>query len=395
MNFSALSIKHPIPAIMLFVLLTLAGILSYRASVVQDFPDIELPIVTVSATLSGAAPAQLETEVARKIEDSVATLQGVKNIYTKVLDGDVTVTVEFILEKPIAEAVNDVRDAVARVRADLPADVRDPSVTKASTAGRVVMTFTAAAAPVSSGRATRLAKVLPGQSGSRAQGKSTIESLDGADITLASVTLHTPNYDRILVKDLSVTVKPGEGLMIVGESGSGKSSLLRAIAGLWRSGSGTIYRPREDDILFLPQQPYMLLGTLRSQLLYPNHDRSVSDEELLDLLGRVNLPDLAARFGGLDVEMDWHNVLSVGEQQRLGFARLLLTRPLFAILDEATSALDSTNEASLYRQLEETRTTLISVGHRSTILKYHKQVLELTGDSEWQSHPAASFRFSK
>ena len=183
--------------------------------------------------------------------------------------------------------------------------------------------------------------------------------------------------------------------LFYGLNGSGKSSLLRAIAGLWRSGSGTIYRPREDDILFLPQQPYLLLGTLRSQLLYPNHDRSVSDEELLDLLERVNLPDLAARFGGLDVEMDWHKVLSVGEQQRLGFARLLLTRPLFAILDEATSALDSTNEASLYRQLAETRTTLISVGHRSTILKYHKQVLELTGESEWQSHPAASFRFSK
>ena len=146
MNFSSLSIKNPVPAIMLFVLLSLAGILSFRASVVQDFPDIELPIVTVSAALSGAAPAQLETEVARKLEDSVATLQGVKNIYTKVLDGSVQVTVEFILEKPIAEAVNDVRDAVARVRADLPADVRDPSVTKASTAGRVVLTFTAAAA---------------------------------------------------------------------------------------------------------------------------------------------------------------------------------------------------------------------------------------------------------
>ena len=146
MNFSSLSIKHPVPAIMLFVLLSLAGILSFRASVVQDFPDIELPIVTVSATLAGAAPAQLETEVARKIEDAVATLQGVKNIYTKVLDGEVNLTVEFILEKPIAEAVNDVRDAVARVRADLPADVRDPSVTKASTAGRVVLTFTATAA---------------------------------------------------------------------------------------------------------------------------------------------------------------------------------------------------------------------------------------------------------
>ena len=161
MNFSSLSIKHPVPAIMLFVLLSLAGILSFRASVVQDFPDIELPIVTVSAALSGAAPAQLETEVARKLEDAVATLQGVKNIYAKVLDGEVTVTVEFILEKPIAEAVNDVRDAVARVRADLPADVRDPSVTKASTAGRVVLTFTATAAqaptqPGTTGHASQL-----------------------------------------------------------------------------------------------------------------------------------------------------------------------------------------------------------------------------------------------
>ena len=154
MNFSSLSIKHPVPAIMLFVLLSLAGLLSFKASVVQDFPDIELPIVTVSATLAGAAPAQLETEVARKLEDAVATLQGVKNIFTKVLDGEVSVTVEFILEKPIAEAVNDVRDAVARVRADLPADVRDPSVTKASTAGRVVLTFTAAPASIAGAAAT-------------------------------------------------------------------------------------------------------------------------------------------------------------------------------------------------------------------------------------------------
>ncbi|MDP2370986.1 efflux RND transporter permease subunit [Rhodoferax sp.] len=156
MNFSALSIKHPIPAIMLFALLSLAGILAFRGNVVQDFPDIELPMVTVSAALSGAAPAQLETEVARKIEDSVATLQGVKNVYTKVLDGDVQVTVEFILEKPIPEAVNDVRDAVARVRADLPAEMRDPSVTKASTAGRVVLTFTATAAPLAQGARSQL-----------------------------------------------------------------------------------------------------------------------------------------------------------------------------------------------------------------------------------------------
>jgi len=151
MNFSALSIKNPIPAIMLFVLLTLAGLLAYKANAVQDFPDIELPIVVVTATLDGAAPAQLETEVARKIEDSVATLQGVKNIYTKVLDGVATITVEFILEKNISEGVNDVRDAVARVKADLPAEMRDPTVTKATTAGRVILTFTAAAAPPKGG----------------------------------------------------------------------------------------------------------------------------------------------------------------------------------------------------------------------------------------------------
>ncbi|MDB5753817.1 MAG: transporter [Massilia sp.] len=145
MNFSALSIKNPVPAIMLFILLSLAGILAYKANAVQDFPDIELPIVTVTAALDGSAPAQLETEVARKIEDSVATLQGVKNIYTKVLDGVATVTVEFVLEKDTAEAVNDVRDAVARVKADLPAEMRDPTVTKATNAGRVVMTFVAMA----------------------------------------------------------------------------------------------------------------------------------------------------------------------------------------------------------------------------------------------------------
>ncbi|KQQ33607.1 RND transporter [Duganella sp. Leaf126] len=148
MNFSALSIRNPIPAIMLFALLTLAGLMAYKANPVQDFPDIELPIVTVTATLDGAAPAQLETEVTRKIEDSVATLQGVKNIYSTVLDGVSTTTVEFILEKPLSDAVNDVRDAVARVKADMPAELRDPSVTKTATAGRVVQTFTATAANV-------------------------------------------------------------------------------------------------------------------------------------------------------------------------------------------------------------------------------------------------------
>ncbi|MDO9026105.1 efflux RND transporter permease subunit [Zwartia sp.] len=141
MNFSALSIRHPIPAILLFVLLSIAGILSFRAIGVQDFPDIELPMVTVEASLPGAAPATLETEVARKLENSIATLQGIKNLYTKILEGAVVINVEFVLEKNPMEAVNDVRDAVTRVRADLPADVREPTILRATTAGRPLMTY--------------------------------------------------------------------------------------------------------------------------------------------------------------------------------------------------------------------------------------------------------------
>jgi multidrug efflux pump subunit AcrB len=141
-NFSSLSIRNPIPSVLLFVLLTLAGLYAYRVMGVQDFPDIELPIVTVDASLPGAAPAQLETEVARKLENAVASLQGVKNLLTRILDGQVSLTIEFVLEKDASEAVNEVRDAVSRVRADLPADLRDPAVTKASTAGRPVVTWT-------------------------------------------------------------------------------------------------------------------------------------------------------------------------------------------------------------------------------------------------------------
>ncbi|MFN7642980.1 MAG: efflux RND transporter permease subunit [Burkholderiales bacterium] len=148
MNFSSLSIRNPIPAVLLFILLTLAGVLSFRAMGVQDFPDIELPIVTVDASLPGAAPAQLETEVARKLENAVATLQGVKNLYTKILDGQVNVTIEFVLEKNSSDAVNEVRDAISRVRADLPADLRDPAVSKATTAGRPVVTYTVASSKI-------------------------------------------------------------------------------------------------------------------------------------------------------------------------------------------------------------------------------------------------------
>ncbi|MDP2451246.1 MAG: efflux RND transporter permease subunit [Polaromonas sp.] len=142
MNVSSWSIKNPIPAIMLFVLLSFAGMLSFQAMKVQNFPDIDLPTVSISASLPGAAPAQLETEVARKLENSIATVQGLKHIYTKVQDGGVTITAEFRLEKPVQEAVDDVRSAVARVRSDLPGDVRDPIVSKVDLAGQPVLAFT-------------------------------------------------------------------------------------------------------------------------------------------------------------------------------------------------------------------------------------------------------------
>ena len=142
MNVSSWSIKNPIPAVLLFVMLTLAGLMAFKAMKIQQFPDIDLPTVTVSATLPGAAPAQMETEVARKIENAVATLQGIKHVYTKVQDGTATITVEFRLEKPTQEAVDDVRDAISRIRSDLPGDLRDPVISKANLAGAPILTYT-------------------------------------------------------------------------------------------------------------------------------------------------------------------------------------------------------------------------------------------------------------
>lgn len=141
MNISAWAIKNPIPSILLFLVLTLAGLGSYRAMMVQDFPDIELPMVIVTASLEGAAPAQMETEVARKIENALASLNRIKHIYSSITDGEVSITVEFELEKDVTEAVDDVRDAVNRIRADLPGDMRDPVISRVNTSGRPVMTF--------------------------------------------------------------------------------------------------------------------------------------------------------------------------------------------------------------------------------------------------------------
>jgi vitamin B12/bleomycin/antimicrobial peptide transport system ATP-binding/permease protein len=224
---------------------------------------------------------------------------------------------------------------------------------------------------------------------------NTIKTIEENHLAFENVTLQTPNYEQVIVEDLSLSVHPGEGLLIVGPSGRGKSSLLRAIAGLWNAGTGRLVRPPLEEVLFLPQRPYIILGTLREQLLYPHTSRKMSDAELKEILQQVNLQNLLNRVDGFDTEVPWENILSLGEQQRLAFARLLVTLPSFIILDEATSALDLKNEGNLYQQLQETKKTFISVGHRESLFNYHQWILELSHDSSWQLITVQDYQLQK
>ncbi len=212
-------------------------------------------------------------------------------------------------------------------------------------------------------------------------------------ILVSHVDLVPPRTSRLLVRDLSLEVTANQRLLVVGPSGCGKTSFLRLVSGLWPPAAGSVQRPPVGELMFIPQKPYMLLGSLREQLCYPQPPDRFSDEQLRHVLEEVRLPELVHRYPDLDIKQDWPRLLSLGEQQRLGFARLLLNSPRFVVLDEATSALDVATEKALYELLVQREMAFVSVGHRPTLTEYHDTVLELHGNGSWRLLPVAGYTF--
>lgn len=187
-----------------------------------------------------------------------------------------------------------------------------------------------------------------------------------------------------LTSNLNVRLVQGESLLIKGPSGSGKTTLLRTIAQLWPYASGKVERAVGDQTIFLSQRPYLPLGELRSALAYPGiANAEKDDEKIIAILSQVNLAHLASH---LDESHDWSRILSIGEQQRLAFARVLYNKPRLIFLDEATSATDEGLEYALYKLLRDelTEAIMVSVGHRSTLDKFHSHLLQITGKGDWE-----------
>ena len=198
-------------------------------------------------------------------------------------------------------------------------------------------------------------------------------------ISLDSLHLELPQ-GRTLLQGATLQLKPGEDVLVSGPSGAGKSTLFRALAGIWPYWRGRIRLPKGAKLLFLPQKPYLPIGTLKHAVSYPEDASRFSDSDFREALNAVGLSQLAA---DLDRSENWAQVLSGGEQQRLAFARALLNKPDWLFLDEATASLPEDAQEALYRVLKEKlpRTTLVSIGHRASLVAHHARQLQWRGDA--------------
>ena len=205
-----------------------------------------------------------------------------------------------------------------------------------------------------------------------------------AQLALDDLEVQLPD-GRTLLQDCTLQLPQGSHALVTGASGCGKSTLLRTLAGIWPYGKGELKLPAGSRVLFLPQRPYLPLGSLRRALYYPL-SASGSEEQLRDVLRQVGLEKFIERLDTVD---DWSRILSLGEQQRLAFARVLLVRPDWIFLDEATSALDEPREQEMYDLLKSSlpESSIVSVGHRSTLFAQHETELHLSGDGTWQLRP--------
>ncbi len=211
---------------------------------------------------------------------------------------------------------------------------------------------------------------------------------DDTRVAYEKLTLTTSEENRVLIEELSLEIPRGRRLLVQGSDGAGKIALFRATAGLWDAGSGTIVRPHAEQMMFLPHKPYTILGTLRDQALYGLHDRGIRDEQLRETLHSLKLDPVVERVGGLDAERDWPATLSVGEQQLLAFARLLLASPPFAFLDQVVNALSPSRGEQLYQLLAASSITYLSIGDHGQIRPYHDWKLEIAEDGQWSMEKA-------
>jgi len=207
-----------------------------------------------------------------------------------------------------------------------------------------------------------------------------VSSNGGKTIDLRSLEVRLPDGTPLVTAD-GLSLRGGEPTLLTGPSGSGKSTLFRAIAGIWPFGKGAIAIPPEASLMMLPQRPYFPIGTLHDAVVYPGDTASFSADQVKDALAQVGLPQLGRR---LDEEAHWNRILSLGEQQRLGLARALLHKPQYLFLDEATASLDEPSEAALYKLLAERlpQTTVISIGHRSTLDAFHQRNISMVRDGD-------------